>query len=381
MSIQKKEFKNKKTGKSYQKYYACVYDSRTEKHVWSKGFLTIRDAKKEEARLIQEQEKHSIAVKKILFSEAAEEYLAGSKSKYAKSTYGTYVSYYNRYIEPVFGDKEIHAITARHIQLYFNEICERYAPATSNKIKNILSLIFQYTDRIMECNLDNPCVKVESARIAKPFHETWTREQISYFLNLPMVKESIYYELLLLSALTGARPEEICGIHENALSQDNTLILDRALDRDGNITDMKTTNSHRSLKLPQIVAEKLRTRLSMKNIWREKEDFQESDFLFCREDGSLISPLILSRNFRSIIERNNRLAREKSEPDYQVIPKIRLYDLRHSLATNMIMDETIPDKVVSEIMGTSVKTLLYHYSHVRNGIQGNTLADYAASIL
>lgn len=32
-------------------------------------------------------------------------------------------------------------------------------------------------------------------------------------------------------------------------------------------------------------------------------------------------------------------------------------------------------------MGTSVKTLLYHYSHVRNGIQGNTLAEYAASIL
>lgn len=252
--------------------------------------------------------------------------MASSKAKYAKSTYGTYLAYYKRYIAPD-----------------------------------------------MECNMDNPCTKVESARIAKPFHETWTKEQISYFLKLSMVKESIYYELFLLSALTGARPEEICGIHENALSPDNTLILDRALDRDGNITDMKTANSHRCLTLPESVGEKLRARLTRKNIWRRQENFQESDFLFCREDGSLINPLILSRNFRKLVDRNNK--------DLEPLPKIRLYDLRYSLATNLIMDDTIPDKVVSEIMGTSIKTLLYHYSHVRNGIQGTTLSDYASGIL
>lgn len=379
MSIQKKEYESKKTGKTVKKYYACVYDTRTEKPVWSKGFSTEREAKKEEARMIQEQEKHSIAEKKILFSQAAEEYLAGSKAKYAKSTHKTYVSYYKRYIKPVFGDREIHTITTRHMQLFFNEICEKYAPATANKIKNLTSLIFQYAENIMECNVSNPCTKIGSARIAKPFHETWTKEQISYFLNLDIVKESVYYELLLLSALTGARPEEICGIQENALSIDNTLFLDRAYDRDGNITDMKTSNSHRCLKLPESIADKLRIRLSLKNIWRKNPDFQESDFLFCREDGSLISPLILSRNFRNMVRRNNAYAGER--PDFQMLPVIRLYDLRHSLATNLIMDETIPDKIVSEIIGTSVKTLLYHYSHVRNGIQGDTLAEYAASIL
>lgn len=306
-----------------------MYDTRTEKHVWSKGFPTEREAKKEEARMIQEQERHSIAVKKIQFYEAAEEFLASSKSKYAKSTYGTYLAYYKRYLAPIFGDCEIHTITARHIQLFFNEICQKYSPATVNKIKNILSLIFQYADRIMECNIDNPCTKVESARISKPFHETWTKEQISYFLKLPMVTESIYYELFLLSALTGARPEEICSIHENALMADNTLLLDRAYDRDGNITDMKTQNSHCCLKLPESVAEKLRTRLSQKQIWRTQHGFLESDFLFCREDGSLINPLILSRNFRNIVDRNNLYAKEENQKDFTLLPKIRLYDLRH----------------------------------------------------
>lgn len=77
-----------------------------------------------------------------------------------------------------------------------------------------------------------------------------------------------------------------------------------------------------------------------------------------------------------MVRRNNAYTGER--PDFQIQPVIRLYNLRHSLATNLIMDKTILDKIVSEIMDTSVKTLLYH---ARNEIQGNTLAKYAASIL
>lgn len=80
-----------------------------------------------------------------------------------------------------------------------------------------------------------------------------------------------------------------------------------------------------------------------------------------------------------MVRRNNAYTGER--PDFQIQPVIRLYNLRHFLTANLIMDKTILDKIVSEIMGTSVKTLLYHYSHVRNGVQGNTLAKYAASIL
>jgi len=54
-----------------------------------------------------------------------------------------------------------------------------------------------------------------------------------------------------------------------------------------------------------------------------------------------------------MVRRNNAYTGER--PDFQMLPVIRLYDLRHSLATNLIMDETIPDKIVSEIDGTSVK--------------------------
>jgi integrase len=41
---------------------------------------------------------------------------------------------------------------------------------------------------------------------------TWTTRQIREFLGFEMVKESPYYELFLLSILTGMRPSEVCGI-------------------------------------------------------------------------------------------------------------------------------------------------------------------------
>jgi hypothetical protein len=36
---------------------------------------------------------------------------------------------------------------------------------------------------------------------------------------------------------------------------------------------------------------------------------------------------------------------------------------------------------VCEILGNSVKTLLHHYSHVRAGVQGQALANYAVGML
>jgi integrase len=380
MSIQIREHTSKRTGKVTKKYRAAVYNAATQKMVFSEGYASRKEAKAEEIRMIKEAERHSIAKSKVAFSEAAEECFASRRADWAKSTYKTYLSFYNRYIAPVFGDREINAITARHVQTFVNEMNGKYAPETVNKMRNALTIIFQYAIDIMDVNMDNPCNKVKGAKVPKPHHTTWTKEQTAYFLNTGIVTESIYYEMLVLSALTGSRPEEVCGVRETALVDGDRLILDRALDRDKNITDMKTTDSHRLLNLPEKVADRLRGRRAEKDEWRKGPSFKDSDFMFCYEDGTPVKPDKLSKNFRKLLVKNNKLA-EDGEKGYQTLPKIRLYDLRHSVATNMIMDEATPDKVVCEILGNSVKTLLHHYSHVRAGVQGQALANYAAGIL
>jgi integrase len=246
-------------------YYAVVYDQAAEKNVWSEGFHTRKEAKAEENRMMRERERHPIAKSKVAFSEVAEECLASHKAKWAKSTYSTYLAFYGRYIAPEFDNREAGAITARHVQNFINKMNEAYSPETVNKTRNLLKVMFQYAIDIMDVNMDNPCNKVKGAKIPKPHHTTWTKEQTAYFLQTGIVTESIYYEMLVLSSLAGIRPEEVCGIREDALVDGDRLILDRAYDRDKNITDMKTTDSHRLLNLPEKVADRLRSRLAEKS--------------------------------------------------------------------------------------------------------------------
>jgi Site-specific recombinase XerD len=59
---------------------------------------------------------------------------------------------------------------------------------------------------------------------------------------------------------------------------------------------------------------------------------------------------------------------------------MRLYDARHSFATNLtISGKKI--KVVSEVMGSSVKTVMLHYSHVAETMHEEVLEDYSAKVI
>lgn len=81
-------------------------------------------------------------------------------------------------------------------------------------------------------------------------------------------------------------------------------------------------------------------------------EWQAFDLVFCSEFGTpLIIPNLTYRYFRPILEKAG-------------IPQIRLYNLRHSCATLLLIAEEKP-KVVSERLGHSTVVLtLDTYSHV-----------------
>jgi len=86
------------------------------------------------------------------------------------------------------------------------------------------------------------------------------------------------------------------------------------------------------------------------------------DLIFCGEQGTPLSiPNLTYRYFRPILE--------KAE-----LPRIRLYDLRHSCATLLLIAEENP-KVVSERLGHSTIVLtLDTYSHVLPTMQQQATA-------
>jgi integrase len=126
----------------------------------------------------------------------------------------------------------------------------------------------------------------------------------------------------------------------------------------------KTARSRRTVYLPAPLMQKLaahkrkqaEARLKLGALW------QAYDLVFCGEMGTPLSiPNITYRYFRPILTKAK-------------LPRIRLYDLRHTCATLLLIAEENP-KVVSERLGHSTIVLtLDTYSHVLPTMQQKATA-------
>jgi integrase len=102
----------------------------------------------------------------------------------------------------------------------------------------------------------------------------------------------------------------------------------------------KTPKSRRSIPLPASLVQKLQDhkRRQAERRLKAGEHWQHHNLVFCSEEGTPLQiPHLTYRYFRPILEEAN-------------LPQIRLYDLRHSQATILLIAGENP-KVVSERLG------------------------------
>lgn len=412
MSVQPKSYKSKKTGKTTTKYYAVVYNPQTDSVVWGPGREKKKDAKIDEAQLIEKLGRGEIVVKKDCptFRSVAELWLKNARSELEDSTWHVYDYYYHHFLDELFGDQRISKITTTHIIRYKTE-CEyseekaaallknpaadilNYKPETMNKIINILCNIFNFAKDTLKVITSSPMEGVKRCKVTAGKHTTWNEEQITYFLQLPFVVESPYYAMLVLMFALGTRPGELCGLAESDLTPQRILTLNRGLNKYGNTSDLKNSRSHRPLKLSEplydLIMEQLQHKRKRCMEARETGELtseQDNNFLFVRPDGLPVKPDNLSKNFKSLLNKNNAQCRElealnETLPPYcQYLPDIRLYDSRHSFATNLIINGK-KSKLISEIMGNSVKTMEHHYAHLTEQMHEEALEEYGAKII
>jgi site-specific recombinase XerD len=87
--------------------------------------------------------------------------------------------------------------------------------------------------------------------------------------------------------------------------------------------------------------------------------YQDHDLVFCNPDGSPLNPDKFSHDFAELVKR------------VKGVPRIRLHDLRHTFATQMLR-AGVHFKVVSEMLGhASVAITLDRYSHVLEGMDAD----------
>jgi integrase len=201
---------------------------------------------------------------------------------------------------------------------------------------------------------------------------TWTRDELRTFLS--NAKDDRLYAAWVLLATTGMRRGELLGLRWTDLDFDNghAAVRQTLSSVGGKVTfsTPKTAKSRRNIPLDPATIEALRQHREAQDKERDTwaEVYTDLDLVFCREDGSVVRPDTITRQFHELSKQAG-------------VPLIRLHDVRHSYASLGLAAGTHP-KVMAERLGhATVGITLDTYSHVAPALARHAADDLAALIL
>lgn len=212
----------------------------------------------------------------------------------------------------------------------------------------------------------NPAKLVELPKVP---HKEWrvlSPDEAAKFLKIAAkMPHGLIFEFALLS---GMRPEEYLALQWSDVDfERSTAQVKRALVRhkkSWSFEEPKTARSRRTVSLPAPLMKKLAAhkrkqaeeRLKLGAAWHAH------DLIFCGEQWRPLSiPNITYRYFHPILTKAK-------------LPRIRLYDLRHSCATLLLAENEHPKVVSERLVHASVTLTLDTYSHVLPTMQQSATA-------
>jgi integrase len=215
---------------------------------------------------------------------------------------------------------------------------------------------------------------VDLPRQARGEIQVLTPPQARDFLEAS--KHDRYYVLFALALTTGMRPSEYLALKWPDIDcRKGTVSVTRTLEpiKGGGwqFADTKRARSRRVIKLQDWVIELLKEHrcTAPEEAAGSGVPAEAVDLIFTNTNGNALNERnLVLRNFQSILERAK-------------LPRIRLYDLRHTAAT-LALAAGVPAKVVSEQLGhASVAFTLDTYSHVLPHMQDAAAAQVEALLL
>jgi integrase len=195
----------------------------------------------------------------------------------------------------------------------------------------------------------NPAAGVRKPKAKKSEIRVLDMDQVSRFLR--EAKKDRLNALYLVALDTGMRPGELFGLEWADVDLDGGFLSVRRsveeIDGKLRVKDVKTPKARRRIHLaPQSIAA-----LHEHRKQSLAEGHARGPVFSDTKGGHLRNANVRQNSFRPILERAG-------------VPSIRLYDLRHTCATLLLLADE-PAKVVSERLGHSTITLtLDTYSHV-----------------
>ncbi|HXQ26813.1 MAG TPA: tyrosine-type recombinase/integrase [Candidatus Acidoferrales bacterium] len=173
--------------------------------------------------------------------------------------------------------------------------------------------------------------------------------------------------LYALDITTGLRPEELYGLRSKDMDLDvKRLTVNQVLSRTRRkkgeeaprfvFGPPKTDKSRRTIDFPEFVRDLLieQRRQVVENRALAGENWKENGLVFPSEIGTPLDERNVLRRFQKICEENG-------------LPKLRLYDLRHTHASLLIHEGVHPKKISERLGHSSIKLTMDTYGHLFEG--------------
>jgi integrase len=270
-------------------------------------------------------------------------------------TLKSYSSLVHRHISPELGQMHLNRLSAQDVQGFLNrKLATGLSPRSVQYIHAVLRRALGQAERwgIVARNV---------ARFASPPHVPQANIQpltpVESKKLLAAVKGDRLEALYTVALAVGLRQGEALGLRwANIHLEAGTLSVTHTLQKVDGVNVLvqpKTERSRRTIKLPEICLQALRTHRGRQILERVGvgEAWQEWGLVFCEPDGTPLSRYSVTRRFQAILANAG-------------IPKHRFHDLRHTCAT-LLLVQGVPLRVVMEILGHSqMATTADIYSHV-----------------
>ena len=347
----------------YQVVLNLSHPDGTRKQKWVSTGLPVKNNKRAAEQILRDMvtkyNANNIRYDSSMkFADLMQEWLDSMEGKVRPSTYENYKLVVQAHIIPYFRSTNLKAVDVcpRHLEAYYREMLKTLSPVTVQKHHANIHSALEYgrKNHIVNSNAAKDVDMNWGAR-KKQTASFYTKEQIDKLVRL--VKGDVIETPVTLIAQYGFRRSEVLGLKWDAVDfEKHTLTICAVLVYVGNelqyVEATKSERSRRTLAMtPEIESYLLRVREyqeDMRQVYGA--DYQESGFVCTRDNGAPISPENLSKRFAQLLKRKG-------------MPHIRLHDLRHSAASNLLaMGFPISD--VSFWLGhANISTTVDTYGH------------------
>jgi integrase len=295
------------------------------------------------------------------------------KPEIALTAWTNYGEVVERYVLPYLGAIRLADLSAMDIKRWHGALLDHGRrdgkPLAVNSVKLSHRVLHRALADGVRWNV-MPTNPASSARVPKGEHKemsVWTSAEARRFLD-SLVGDRLQ-GLWALALHTGMRRGELAGLRWSDVDLERatlTIAQQRTTAGKETVTTTPKARSQRQLLLAEATVGVLRDHLERQEAERLAAGvaWVDSGYVFVDEAGVPLLPQRLTKTFASAIARVD-------------VPKIRLHDVRHTMATSAL-EAGVHPKVVQEQLGhATIAVTMDTYSHVPQAVRRESTARIA----